>query len=152
MMPMLTTALACLLPFLGLLDAPAAPVASAGVTLSSVEVAGLAGSYFLDRSVSIDGRLTLVSVDAGLSAHLPFSGPAHAVVLTGLGGFRHALVHNDGYLHNVHGGRLSALVGYGYLGTFDLRAQAGLVTERTHPHLGKWNAAFVFAVYAGKTF
>jgi hypothetical protein len=142
MMPMLTTALACLLPFLGLLDAPAAPVASAGVTLSSVEVAGLAGSYFLDRSVSIDGRLTLVSVDAGLSAHLPFSGPAHAVVLTGLGGFRHALVHNDGYLHN----------GYGYLGTFDLRAQAGLVTERTHPHLGKWNAAFVFAVYAGKTF
>ena len=152
-LPMITTALACLLPVFSALNAPiAAPSGSVGLVLSSLEVAGIGASFYVDPSISLDAKLTLVSVDGGLSAHLPFSGPAHAVVLSALGGFRHALLHNSGYLSDVHTGRFTAMAGYGYLGAFDVRVQAGVVTERPHAVAPGWHAGFVLALYAGKTF
>lgn len=152
--PMITTALACLLPVLSALDVPvaAAPRASAGLVLNSLELAGVGASYFIDPAFSLDAKLTLVSVDGGLSAWLPFSGPAHAVVLSAMGGFRHALLHNSGYLSDVHTGRFTGMAGYGYLGNFDVRVQAGVVTERAHAVAPGWHAGFVVALYAGKTF
>jgi hypothetical protein len=128
-----------------------AKVGSVGVSANSVEVLGVNGSYFPMREVSLDARLTLVSVDAGISVHLPFSGPQHAVVLSALGGFRHALLHDDGYLHNVHTGRFSALAGYGFLGDFDVRVQLGLVAERTMAASHTWHPAFAASAYVGKT-
>lgn len=111
--------------------AHATPV-SVGVALAVPEVAGVQVSLWPTHELSVDGRLTLASADAGLTGHIPLSGSwdggLHALLVTGLVGYAHNAVAPLRWLPN-RGLRLEALAGYGYQSGIDLRVQAGVSVD-----------------------
>lgn len=107
---------------------------SIGAVGTYPELGGVYVSYFPQREFSVDGWLTLSTVDAGVSGHIPVSSDingTHAIVLTGLFGYSHDLLPVFDYrsFHAV------GAAGYGYLssGGWDTRIQAG-VTTAAQPH------------------
>lgn len=127
--------------------AAAAPMFTLGGQLSTPELAGLFASVWPTPELSIDGRVTLASVDAGLSGHIPLAGSIdgwrHDLVVTGLAGW----VGIPAWAQPRNGWRLSALAGYGLLGTIDVRLEAGV---QAMPGYG--GAAFTALAMVGKTF
>lgn len=111
--------------------AHAAPV-SLGIALSAPEIFGLQGSVWPTHELSADMRLTLATVDGGVTGHIPvggdWDGGLHAIVVTGLVGYAHNLVAPVRWLPH-RGLRLEALAGYGYLSGIDLRVQAGVSVD-----------------------
>lgn len=107
--------------------AHAAPV-SLGVALTAPEIFGVQASLWPSHALSADVRLTLATVDGGVTAHFPLDGDwdggSHAILLTGLLGYAHNLVSPIHWLPH-RGLRLEALAGYGYTNGIDLRIQAG---------------------------
>jgi hypothetical protein len=109
------------------LPAKASPVATIGVGLSTPEIVGLYVSLWPTANLTVDGRLTLATVDAGLTGHFALSSDGAwrhdllAEVLVGA-----AVIPTHFGWVGWHGPRVSGLLGYGLLGAIDLRIEAGL--------------------------
>jgi hypothetical protein len=132
--------------------ARSAPLATVGLAISKPEIAGLYLSLFLPSfaAMSVDARVTLSSVEGGLSAHIPLGTGTvrHAVVVTGLGGYVHGGVNNEWMPY--HRGRIVGMVGYGLLSTWDLRLQAGVLAQ--HALVDQWVRSFTAQLMIGRVF
>jgi hypothetical protein len=128
------------------------PLLTVGLAISKPEIAGLYLSLLVPSFalVSADARLTLSSVEGGLSLHIPLAtGPVrHSVVVTGLGGYVHGGVNNEWMPH--HHGRLIGMAGYGLMSTWDLRIQAGMLAQ--HTFAGQWVQSLAAQLMIGKVF
>lgn len=125
---------------------------TAGLTFGIPEIFGAHASYFPNNNFSVDGQLTLSTLDAGVTAHIPISrsfDERHSVLLSGLLGYSHNLVGTFTYngLHSLVG------AGYGYqtASGWDLRALAGVaISAAPKEHYN--NTEFSGRVVIGHTF
>lgn len=109
----------------------ASPV-SLGVAVTAPELFGIQASFYTLHELSVDTRLTLATVDGGVTGHIPISGEwdggLHQVLVTAYLGYAHNLVAPVRWLPH-RGLRIEALAGYGYLNGIDLRIQAGVSVD-----------------------
>lgn len=111
--------------------AQAAPV-SLGLALTAPELFGLQASLWPTHELTADLRLTLATVDGGLTGHIPvggdWDGGLHQILVTAYLGYAHNLVAPVRWLPH-RGLRIEALAGYGYLNGIDLRIEAGVSVD-----------------------
>lgn len=119
-----------------LLLSTAAHAASIGAVLADPESIGAYASWSIDRALSLDARLTLSTLDAGLTAYLPITSDVHNLALSALAGYTHNP--QNSHWAVLQGGHFDVLAGYAYEGAaWEVRGLAGVARypERAGPAL-----------------
>ena len=137
----------------GLAASPAkAAKGSAGIVLSYPEIFGVYGSLWPMESLSFDLRVTLSTLDLGVTGHilLAENGPEvrHDLLFTGMGGWVHDAVANSTWGH-YRGAHFIAAAGYGLQAGWDLRILAGL---SVYHGTAAWAAGPTAMLLAGHSF
>lgn len=127
---------------------------SGGLTLGSPELFGAYLSPWVGENVSLDGRLTLSTVDVGLTGHIPFAGAPggeHDFLVMGSGGYVHNLVSNHWVVG--HGPHFIGVLGYGYQSEWDLRLLLGVISYHGDA-IGApaWGSEFTAMAFLGRFF
>jgi hypothetical protein len=131
-----------------------ATTASIGGIAGTPEYFGLATSIFPSSQVSLDAWLTLSTVDAGVTIHIPVAGETrldlrqnmHNILLTAMGGYAHNLV--DTFPKSDYHALVAGGYGYRHASGWDLRGQLGAEIYGAHPV----EAQFHGHVYLGHFF
>lgn len=127
----------------------AAHAASAGILFSDPEIFGVWGSVYPDEHLSLDGRVTLSTVDIGVTGHLPMLREAspHSLLLVGMAGWQHNFVREASLA--CDSAKFMFGAGYGYLGAWDLR----LIGGATGCHVGSsWHRGYTVIGMVGSSF
>ncbi len=124
---------------------------SAGIVLATPEIFGTYASYWPTDDLSLDGRLTLSTVEGGVTAHIGIMDSVssrHDLLVTAMAGYVHDAVRN-GTWHAYHGPHFIGAAGYGYQGGWDVRLLAGITTQ---PTLTSWSTGFTAYAMVGHSF
>ena len=124
---------------------------SAGLLVADPEYFGAWGSVWPSTRTSLDARLTMSTIDGGITGHFPIAanlGEEHDILVTGMAGWTHDLIENH-YWDAHHGFHLMACAGYGYRSAWDIRLLGG-VTSYESPF--GWARGYTLVGMVGRFF